>query len=1444
MEGDPPPPPAPPSVDAGPAINAPLVTAILIELRGSEAKFVDDLQQTIERFIHPMEAGGILSPSDVDALFSNMKSLILTHRAMLDALPAVSLDGEAVALSVLAEQAATTARSFVALAPFLQMHAVYAANYEDHAHDALSRLQKQSAFAKFCAAAEVSGASLPDGALPLQALLIKPIQRLCKYPLFFDRLHAAWIPDEGCSPADAATAAGVLGVLAEGDATVRQLAERVNTSLAKARQQERLVEVLERLRCLPLLEPHRQLLLEARARFVELPAPSGSSAPLPCAATSASPRALPVTPSLPAVDSGALLVLERTASSFAEGKLLLLSDALLLVRRQRQRAWQPGVSIARFAGRSNSSVATGLPFALPASSGSSPEDTPPEPTYGIYEVSPVGPRSKLDLRALLSLTTLRATALILASGADAATDDESSHSAMAALRGVALEVCGRVGFAPEHCLLVCGRASAGARMSLPGGARDAAMAMADAESSARGTGGGIAPLGSSNVQRWFLLEIGGDSSYVGAPTAGQVNATLRSACTACIAVSQQRRDQKKDRASAQVSEEEHEPAHRAQLRRPRQALLRARLAKSIGSSARSSSSDAARQGDRSSSSSPSARRSLQDAAFVDGDEDIGAGPITRRGSSASRIASVLFGSVRKLVGRSRSCEGALAGSAAADDKASSSQLIQARRDAAAALVSVDDDDAHLVGAEAEALEKMQRSRSARADPATGTSLFVSYAHFPRHAPPFSSYAFTGGGDAAGSRAADGAGDGLNPVSMISVSHPFVSTDPAAASEDPDARAAAHAASPNRTLSARLPRTAQIGSSLARTLSLRRRTGSGASATAIQTLEEVIHGALEALVHQETRLVAEESIIASPGPESERLALGARACRTLERVPVAWSPAELSAHLPPPPSFERDTSESGTDAMLTPSLAKTRSVGFSETPVLPAPKPARPLSAASRTMSIVRRSAKGPGAAAPSASPRSPGRPLNAASRTMSIARPSAGRFGRSRLASSPTGTRAEAQVSGIPGRPDESSIISTPTLTNLPASLRGTSSASGIGETGQQPPRPLSPVLTQPVFTPACEDAAGAESPTPLSSGWGIVPTPLPHRIGALEPPLSMGWGVVLSPDSTSSPPAAAQPPINAQLVPGTPGRGQAMQVAAPPPGLSAKALKVLGVSAEEIGGAVSAKALKVLGASAEEMLDRATAQPHKLAVKSCSAPSACKAAHLPVASSSATSMSPRSPSFVAPPPSGAVPASSSALLAVVTAPRGSPLPAAPGFVSEGIPNAELRLLSALSHSESDGPGAGCMDAPSTETYRITASSSAPSLATRVPRLTITPGDGTAGAEVFVEATRRLRSVSSFPRRPPAAPVATDAEARVALPKLRSIASSPRPTPTTPTVAQLDVVLSKWSPSAGKSAAQMGAVGAQAELSGTELLRLARKSLKPSLLKVHESPIEDASLSI
>ena len=37
---------------------------------------------------------------------------------------------------------------------------------------------------------------------------------------------------------------------------------------------ERLVELLERLSCLSLLAPHRQLQLEARARFVELPPPS------------------------------------------------------------------------------------------------------------------------------------------------------------------------------------------------------------------------------------------------------------------------------------------------------------------------------------------------------------------------------------------------------------------------------------------------------------------------------------------------------------------------------------------------------------------------------------------------------------------------------------------------------------------------------------------------------------------------------------------------------------------------------------------------------------------------------------------------------------------------------------------------------------------------------------------------------------------------------------------------------------------------------------------------------------------------------------------------------------------------------------------------------------------------------------------------------------------
>ena len=129
-------------------------------------------------------------------------------------------------------------------------------------------------------------------------MLIKPIQRLCKYPLFFRTLTEAAPTDE----------------LTKASALIDALAQTVNSTVKAAKARSRMATLLQRLGSdgeesfLSLLAPHRELLLEARVRFCEVAL-----------------RA----------DGG---VSKRRRSSqpvgaSASGKLLLFSDCLLLAHK-------------------------------------------------------------------------------------------------------------------------------------------------------------------------------------------------------------------------------------------------------------------------------------------------------------------------------------------------------------------------------------------------------------------------------------------------------------------------------------------------------------------------------------------------------------------------------------------------------------------------------------------------------------------------------------------------------------------------------------------------------------------------------------------------------------------------------------------------------------------------------------------------------------------------------------------------------------------------------------------------------------------------------------------------------------------------------------------------------------------------------------------------------
>ena len=543
--------------------NSALVSSLLIELRTTEEKFLDDLRMMAIDYLGQLRERQILSREDAWLLFGNVESLQMTHEALLGRLPPAQPAGALPSTALtLSERVRATAKAFISLAPFLAMHATFADNYEKAALDALRRLQRNPSFSRFCKQAEEG-----DGALPLQALLIKPIQRLCKYPLFFERLRhsysslveepASAAADEDDMPAARADDQEVLASLRESETLIRRLADRVNSTLANAKAQERLVELLERLSCLSLLAPHRQLQLEARARFVELPPPSRLDR---SRGSSGSSIGLESGGGGGGGSSGSLLsvaseaTLRRSASGLADGKLLLLSDALLLVRRPR---------IARWSSNSRLSAANFQPPPMACSrtaSASFNEDDSNAAVEagkpGLYEVSPLGPRSKLDVRALLSLLSLQAAPLSDAGPLSDVT--EAAHDA-----------CTRLGFDPSRCLLVRGRPSATeARATLE---RQSSAAVSDAErpdpeaplspAAAPPETPGRPQMASGRAERWFLVELGNE----GAPPVAQVVTRVRNQCATCEAISNELADRKagRNRESMQESELESDPWQKA-----------------------------------------------------------------------------------------------------------------------------------------------------------------------------------------------------------------------------------------------------------------------------------------------------------------------------------------------------------------------------------------------------------------------------------------------------------------------------------------------------------------------------------------------------------------------------------------------------------------------------------------------------------------------------------------------------------------------------------------------------------------------------------------------------------------------------------------------------------------------------------------------------------------
>ena len=247
---------------------------IFEEILESETNYVRDLGVICHIFLAPIEKHEILKRDDVDKVFGNVRELRQIHEELLSKLRSAARKhrdvvhaGTSTEAKAAAELAQKHAQIFSEMVPFLRAYAGYCATYTTAIEvvKQLSEGRTNPKFTKFMQRAT----NVPQcRGLDLASFLIKPPQRLCKYPLFFRDLLKHIDDGDGANPLDVQSAELISQTLA----AVQGVTNTVNQTMATSGSQAKVFEIFkENFDCsdalADLVSPTRRFLVEGDVEF-------------------------------------------------------------------------------------------------------------------------------------------------------------------------------------------------------------------------------------------------------------------------------------------------------------------------------------------------------------------------------------------------------------------------------------------------------------------------------------------------------------------------------------------------------------------------------------------------------------------------------------------------------------------------------------------------------------------------------------------------------------------------------------------------------------------------------------------------------------------------------------------------------------------------------------------------------------------------------------------------------------------------------------------------------------------------------------------------------------------------------------------------------------------------------------------------------------------------